>query len=73
MVIDAYEYRKVENFDVPGAYLHTDLPKGKFKILLLERNFMDIVCDINHEYTQHVRFRDCRKIFISAFSMKYMG
>ena len=27
MVIDAYEVRKVANFDISGAYLQTDSPK----------------------------------------------
>ena len=57
MVIDAYEYRKVATFDVPGAYLHTDLYKDKFTILLLEGKFVDIICDINPKYKQHVSFK----------------
>ena len=48
-------------FDVPGAYLQTDLHKDKFTLLLLEGNFGDIKCDINPEYKQHVRFKACRK------------
>ena len=32
MVIDAYEDRKVDNFNVTGLYLHIDLPKDKFTL-----------------------------------------
>ena len=50
MVVGSYEYRKVENFDLPRAYLQTDLPKDKFILLLMEDKFVDIMCDINMEY-----------------------
>ena len=61
MVIDSHEGRKVATFDVPGAYLHTYLPKDKFTLLLLEGNFVDIMCDINPEYKQHISTKDSRK------------
>ena len=60
-VIDAYEDRKVNNFDVPGAYLQTNLPKEIFMILLLEGKFVDIIFDINPEYKQHIRFKYGKK------------
>ena len=61
MTIDAYEYRKVANFDVPGEYLQTDLPKDKFTLLLTEVKFVDIMCDINTKHKKHVRFKYGRK------------
>ena len=61
MVIDAYEDRKLENFDILGVYLQSDLPKYNFAILLLEEKFVDITCDINPKYNQHVRFKDGSK------------
>ena len=63
MVIDAYEYRNVATFDIPGAYLQTYLPKETFTLLLLEVKFVEIMCDINAEYKQHVRFKDGRNTF----------
>ena len=50
MVIGEYEWRKVANFDVPGAYLHTYQPKDKLTLMLFEGKFVDIMYDINHEY-----------------------
>ena len=44
LTIDAHERRKVTVFDVPGTYLHTDLPKDKFVLLILEDQFVDIMC-----------------------------
>ena len=61
MVIDAYDDRKVATFGVPGAYLHRDLPKDKFTLLLLEIKSMDIMYDINPEYKQNARFKYGRK------------
>ena len=49
LTIDAHEHRKVTVFDVPGAYLQTDLPKDKFVLLMLEDQFVDIMCSINPE------------------------
>ena len=37
-------------FDVPGAYLQTDLPDNKFVLLKIENEFVDIMCEINEEY-----------------------
>ena len=61
MVIDSYEDRKVVTLDVPGVYLQTDLTKDKFTLLLMEGNFLDIMCDINTDYKQNVRFKYGRK------------
>ena len=61
IVIDSYEDRKVETFIVPGSYLHTDMPKEKFMLLLLGGKFVDVMCYINPDYKQHVRFKDGRK------------
>ena len=60
-VIDVYEDRKVATFEVPGAYLKTDLSKDNFTLLLLEVKSVGIMCDINPKYKQQVRFKDGRK------------
>ena len=43
-------------------YLQIDLTKDKFTLLLLEVESVDIMCDINIEYKNHVRFKYGRKI-----------
>ena len=57
MVIDEYYDRKVATFELPRAYLRTDLPKKRFTLLVLEVNVFNILCDINPEYKQHIRFK----------------
>jgi len=46
LIIDAYERRAVAIFDVPGAYLHADMPEDKFVLLKLEGVFVDIMSRI---------------------------
>ena len=46
LMINAHEERDVAIFDVPGAYLHADIG-GKFVLLKIEGEFVDIMCDVN--------------------------
>ena len=52
LVIDVYEQRDVATFDIPGAYLHAEMPTEKIMLLKLKGNFIDIMCSINEEYRQ---------------------
>ena len=47
LIIDAYEEIYFATFDVPGAYLHAEVPEEKIILLKLRGGFIDIVCDIN--------------------------
>ena len=62
LTIDAHERRKVTVFDVSGTYLQTDLPEDKFVLLMLEDQFVDIMCSINPEYSAHVRMEGGKKL-----------
>ena len=62
LVIDAYEERDIATFDIPGAYLHAEMPADKNVILKLRGHFVDIVCDINKEYRQYVRYEKDKKV-----------
>ena len=44
------EGRKVQTFNVPGAYLHADIPEGDQVFMKFEKEFVDIMCDENPEY-----------------------
>ena len=54
MIIDAYEERDVAIADIPGAYLHAEMPKGKNVLLKLEGEFVDIMCSVNPEHTKNI-------------------
>jgi hypothetical protein len=59
---NAYEGRDVAIFDVPGAYLHAKIPDSKFAILKIEGEFVDIMCDVNPEYKEDVRYENGKKV-----------
>ena len=49
-------------FDVPGAYLHTYIPKDKSILMKLREYFFDIMCQVNPEYEQHVVYENWGKV-----------
>ena len=63
----------MDTFDVPGAYLQKDLPKDNFALLLLEENFVGVMCDINPQYKQHPRFKYARKTVYLHILMAIYG
>ena len=62
LVIYAYEERNIYTFDIPGAYLHAKMSADKNVILKLRGSFVDIMCDINEEYRQYVRYEKGQKV-----------
>ena len=49
LLVEVFEGRDVATFDIPGAYLHADMPEDKTVILKLKGNFVSIMCEINPE------------------------
>jgi len=62
LVVFAHEKRDVAVFDVPGAYLHTDLPADKFVLLKIEGQFVDIMVDVKPEIKEDMRFENGKKV-----------
>ena len=62
MLIEAFKGQRVFTFDVPGVYLQTDLPEGKFALLNLEGIFVDIICEVNPEYSEYVLIENGVKV-----------
>ena len=73
MIIDAWEERDVATFDVPGAYLHADLPPHKFVLLKLRGRFVDIMCSVNPEYTQHILYEKGTKVLYMRINKALYG
>ena len=61
LVIDSYEERDIATFGIPGAYLHAKIPADKNVILKLRGHFVDIMCEINEEYRQYIRYEQGKK------------
>ena len=58
LIVDAHEGHDVANFEVPGAYLYADIPKDMRILMNIRGDFVDIVCEVNTEYEQHMRYED---------------
>ena len=55
-MINAHEGISVQTFDVPGAYIHASLPDDKILHTKFEGEFVDIMCEVNPEYENFVRY-----------------
>ena len=62
VTIFAFEKRDVAVFDVPGAYLHADLPDDKFALLKFEGQFVDIMVEVNPDFASSIRYERGRKV-----------
>ena len=62
VTIFAFEKRDVAVFDVPGAYLHADLPDDKFALLKFEGQFVDIMVEVNPDFAESVRYEKGKKV-----------
>ena len=61
LMIDAFEERDVAIADVSGAYLHAEFPTDKKVVLKLSGLFVEIMCDINPEYKEHIVYENTKK------------
>ena len=62
MLIDIFEGRDIATFDIPGAYLHAEMPEEKQILLKLRGEFVDIMCEVNGEHTQNVVMENGKKV-----------
>ena len=61
LVIDTQEGRGIAIANVPGAYLHAKFPNDKKVILQMTDIFVDIMCEINEEYKDHIIYQINRR------------
>ena len=54
LVIDVHEGRDIAIFDIPGSYLHAEMPEDKQIILKVQDKFVDIMCDVNKKHRKNV-------------------
>ena len=66
------EGRKVQPFDVPGAYLHAEKPKDEKVYMKFEGDFADIMCEVNREYKKFVMIeRGKRVLYVRVLKAIY--
>ena len=62
LLIDIFEGRDVAIYDIPGAYLHAEMPEEHRVILKIKGKFVDIMCRVNPEFQKHVLIERGRKV-----------
>ena len=62
LLIEVREGRDVAIFDVPGAYLHAEMPGDKKLLMVFRGEFVDIMCDVNEEYKKYVIYENGKKV-----------
>ena len=63
LLVDVFKGRDVATFDIPGAYLHAEIPENKSVVLKIKGKFLSIMCDINPEYKQFLRIEGKTSVF----------
>ena len=61
-MVYVYERRDMVTCDVPGAFLHPELPLGKRFFLCLRGQVVGIMCELNLEYKPHVMHQKGKKV-----------
>ena len=64
LLIDVYEGRDVATFDVPGAYLQSDIAVGDSSELVMLKfvgEFVDIICQVNLEHKKTIVYEKGKK------------
>ena len=67
LIIDVMEKSDVAVFDIPGAYLHAEIPEDKKVLMKLRDEFVDIMCTVNPEHKSTLFMRMEGKCFIYEF------
>ena len=62
LLIDVYENRDIAIFDIPGAYLHAEMPSKHQVLLNIKDEFVDIMCKVNPDFEQYVTIEKGRKV-----------
>ena len=62
LMIDVFEDQDVAIFDIPGAYLHAEMPKDKVVLMKFRGQFADIMCRVNPEHSKNIVFEKGKKV-----------
>ena len=72
LLIGAMEQSDVVSFDVPGAYLQTEIPEDKEILLRIRYEFVDIMCEVNNDYKPYIQYEKRKKaIYVKVLRAIY--
>ena len=69
LIIDAPGGHNIDTFYILGAYLNLEIPKDKSISMNPRGYFVDIMCQVNLEYKQHVKYENKKRV-VSNSSQK---
>ena len=75
-MIGTHKGHDIATFDVYGAYLHAEIPKDKRILMNIIEGFFNIMCQVNTEYKQHVRYKNgkrCYTYYLSGLFMRALN
>ena len=64
MMIDVLEGRDVAIFDIPGAYLHAEMPEDKLLLMRFRGQFADLMAEVNHEHKKNITYKNGKKSYM---------
>ena len=67
IMIDTIEGRDTAMCEVPGAFLHSEMPKDKRVIMKLQGGLFDIICEFNPCFKHHVCYKNRQKVLYVLF------
>ena len=72
LLIGVHEGRHFISFDVPGAFLKSEMADNKLVLLKLKGKFVEMICEINPEFETNICYETTKfgKI-IKVLYMKY--
>ena len=73
LIIEALEGRDTDFFDVPGAYLHVEIPKDKIVLLIVWGDFVDIMCEVNPEHKNNFIYENEKRFCTCMWLELYMN
>ena len=62
IVIYMHEGINIVIFGIPGAYLHSNILKGKTVLMKLYGWFVEKLCDVKPQLKYHLRYEKLRKL-----------
>ena len=73
LIIDVYEERDVAIFEVLGLYLHAEIPKDKHVLMKFRGKFVEIMCQVNPEYSQYILQEKGKKVLCVRILQAFYG
>ena len=62
LIIDVLENRDVAIFDIPGAYLHAEMPEDKMVLIKFRGQFAEIMCKVDPSHQNNIVYEKGKKV-----------